>query len=194
MKVLMAETVRFSEIMRVGGQPRFYLALKDPRTDKAFKEAEREQRIVSLKQIPTGTKKDFGFVGVLNEQFVSYLIFPRPLADFSGKRVVGIKYDELENSETIKPSARRKEHTAHEAPPKIERPTKPAPKPKPAPEKKRFKARVQIMWTKTADVEVEAFTRTAAKALGKEIAREQAHLPNGRIMIRVFGVRQINRR
>ena len=51
----------------------------------------REERVLSLKQEPTGTKKDFGTVGFLQEKYVSYLIFPKPLTPFAGKRVVGIK-------------------------------------------------------------------------------------------------------
>ncbi len=97
----MTGTVRFSEVLKVGGKPKQYLPFADPRRDKAFAEAEREQRIVSLKQAPTGNQKDHGIIGVLREKFVSYLIFQKSLSRFVGHRVVGINYGQLAEADAI---------------------------------------------------------------------------------------------
>src|SRR5215210_7440874 len=101
----MGETVRYSEVLKSAGAPEVYLPLSDPKHDANFMRAVREVRVLSLKQEPTGTKKDFGTVGYLPERFVSYLIFPKSLKSFEGRRVIGIKYDTLSEAEVSTPKA-----------------------------------------------------------------------------------------
>src|ERR1044071_6275623 len=100
----MAETVRFTEVLKACGKPRYYLPFANPRTDKTFTKAERERRILSLKQSPTGHQKDYGIIGVLRERHVAYLIFSKSLSRFAGKRVVGIRYDQLDDADSLMPS------------------------------------------------------------------------------------------
>src|SRR5688572_20763918 len=101
----MAGTVRFSELVKAAGQPEVYLPLADPKQDRNFMRAAREQRVVSIKQEPTGTKKDFGTIGFLAEKYLTYLIFPKPLTTFADKRIVGIKYDTLNQASVASPRA-----------------------------------------------------------------------------------------
>lgn len=65
----------------------------DPRADKSFMAAVRENRVMTLKQETVGTKKDFGTVGFLQERNVSYLVFPKSLTAFAGRRIVGVRYE-----------------------------------------------------------------------------------------------------
>ena len=95
----MADTVRFSAVLRSSGEPKVYLPLVDPKQDRNFMRSVREKRVLSLKQEPTGTKKDFGTVGFVEEKYVSYLVFPKSLIAFVGKRIVGVKYDTLRQAD-----------------------------------------------------------------------------------------------
>jgi hypothetical protein len=113
----MGETVRFSELIEKAGKPEIYLPLSDPKLDRNFMGAAREGRVLSIKQEPTGTKKDFGTVGFVAEKYLSYLVFPKPLTEFKDKRVVGIKYDILSDAAFSTPPA----HT-----PSLRRSIKPA--------------------------------------------------------------------
>src|SRR5829696_1677150 len=151
----MAATVRFSAVVQASGKPDVYLPLADPKHDRNFMRAVREQRVLSLKQEPTGTKKDFGTVGFVPDKYVSYLIFPKSLARFAEKRIVGIKYDTLENASVAAP--RPKAGTAG-------RSMKPAaPKPKPKPRPKRFKATICITTTREIQIAVLAYDKEEAR-------------------------------
>lgn len=72
----MPGTVRFSAVVQASGKPEVYLPLADPKHDRGFMRAVRQHRVMSLKQEPTATKKDFSIVGFVEEKYVSYLIFP----------------------------------------------------------------------------------------------------------------------
>ena len=89
----MAKTVRFSELVKKSGSPHVVTLWTDPKKDRAFVRATRENRILTIKQESVGTKKDFGVVGFREEKNVSYLIFPKPLPKIGEAKVVGIKYD-----------------------------------------------------------------------------------------------------
>jgi hypothetical protein len=161
----MRETVRFSELLKVVGKPEIYLPLADPKRDRAFMHAVREDRVLSLKQQPTGTKKDFGVVEFLPERYVSYLIFPKPLTAFKGKRAVGIKYDVVSDA-AISTSRGTAVPTTRSV-----RPAQPKPKPKPRP--KRFTATVRLTTTNDVHVTVEAFDENEAREKAENAARKQ---------------------
>ena len=74
-----------------------HLPFSDPEKDKDFMRAAKEERVVTVKQDPTSKQKDFGIVGFLKEKFATYLVFSRSLGEYSGQRVVGIKYDLLKS-------------------------------------------------------------------------------------------------
>src|SRR5688572_9975583 len=154
----MGETVRFSEIMKAGGTPEIYLPLSDPKHDRDFMRAVREDRVLSIKQEPTGTRKDFGIVGFVPEKYVSYLIFPRSLKPFEGRRVIGIKYDALRQTQLS---------TEHASASPRSRSVKPKPRPK------RFTATVRLTSTREVKVSVRAFDEEEARRKAEESARQQ---------------------
>jgi hypothetical protein len=59
----------------------------------------RRQRLLPLRQELTGTKRNFGTFGFVEEKHVSYLIVPKSLGEFVSKRIVGIKYESLHQAD-----------------------------------------------------------------------------------------------
>lgn len=163
----MEETVRFSKVVKMAGGPEVYLPLSDPMRDRYFTRALREERVLSLTQEPTGTKKDFGTVGYSSDRHVSYLIFPKSLKSFKAKRVIGIKYDTLSEVSLS---------TSAAASSKRGRSIKPKPSPKPKPRPKRFTATVRLTAANEVQVTVEAFDEKEARAKAVSAARQQADL------------------
>ena len=159
----MGETVRFTEVVKVAGTPEIYLPLADPKDDRNFMRAVKDQQVLSLKQEPTGIKKDFGTVGFVREKFVSYLIFPKSLARFEGRRVIGIKYDTLQQAGFSTPRVGVVGRG---------RSTKPKPSPKPKPRPKRFSATVRVTETNDVTVTVEAWSK---KRLAPKLKRKRAN-------------------
>jgi hypothetical protein len=88
-----AKNVRFASVVAQAGQPEVYLPLSDPKHDRAFMRAVKEHRVLSVKQEPTSTRKDFGVVGFDEARHNTYLVFEKPLTKFLDARIVGIKYD-----------------------------------------------------------------------------------------------------
>jgi hypothetical protein len=183
----MAETVRFMEVLRVGGQPKSYLPLADPRSDKSFMRAAREHRIVSLKQTPTGTHKDFGVVGVLWEKYVSYLIFPKSLARFENKRVIGIKYEQIEEVPMVAPHSLPK---IRKPKPEKKSPAEGQSQHDPRPLPKKFAVQLQITATKKMEVTIEAFTRKEAQARAIAAGYELKDFSNASVVVRASAVRE----
>ncbi len=175
----MGETVRFSELVKSAGAPEVYLPLSDPRHDRSFMRAVRDERVLSLKQEPAGTKKDFGTVGYLPERFVSYLIFPKSLKRFKDQRVVGIKYDALSEAAVSTPKAR---------PAPRGRSMKPKPPPKPKPRPKRFTATVRLTATNDVRVTVEASNERAARREAVMAAREQGDLSSTEVQTNLLRI------
>jgi len=91
-----SKTVRFSDIIQFAGQPKLYTPWIEPDKDPELKRAIREHRVMTLRQANVGTRKDFGEIGFSADNQVSYLIFPRSLRQFDGRKIVGIKYDRFE--------------------------------------------------------------------------------------------------
>jgi hypothetical protein len=186
----MSDSVRFSVVVQTGGQPQLYLPLANPRQDREFMRAVRDERVLSLKQEPTGSKKDFGIVGLVEEKFVSYLVFPKTLRKFAGKRVIGIKYDTLKQSKLT---------TARGASPGKKPPRNPLaraainsrrapakPKPKPAPP--RFTATVRFTAMQDVEVTVEARNQQEARAKAAEAARPRIDWVSANVETKVTGL------
>jgi hypothetical protein len=87
---------RFHELVKQFGKPQPVTLWAKPEENRAFMKAVRENRVLTVSQPPKGTKKDFGQIGFHLQPSASYLVFPRPLHKDAQLRVVGIKYDELE--------------------------------------------------------------------------------------------------
>jgi len=153
-----AKTVRFSEIVRECGAPEPVTFWQEPEKDRDFKRAVAGQRIMTVKQENVGTKKDFGVAGFYREPNAAYLIFPKSLQAYEGKRVVGIKYDLLAKSKPKGPMAKvRPQSTGTAGPAAIPE--------KAATARSRARFRVTIRFTATVEtaLEVEAENKTAAK-------------------------------
>ena len=101
------------------GTPEAYTAWTDPKRDPRFQAAWRENRVLSIQQNPAGQTKDFGIVGFHKDQNMAYLLFPKPLTEFEGRKIVGIAYDTVytpPRGPVVKPSAGKKKSTPHPSP------------------------------------------------------------------------------
>jgi|KBSMisStandDraft_5_1062788.scaffolds.fasta_scaffold217747_2 hypothetical protein len=101
MTVSKTGTVRFGKVVEAIGKPEIVALWTKPERDKRFMAAARQNRVMTIKQETVGSVKDFGTVGFLREKNVSYLVFPKPLKEFEGRRIVGIQYDLIETPEPI---------------------------------------------------------------------------------------------
>ena len=102
-----AKSVRFTAVVAAAGKPKVYLPFSDPTQDRSFMQAANENRVLTIRQEPTATRADFGTVEYNEEKSATYLIFPKSLAGFSGARVIGIKYDVLEDASFVASPAPR---------------------------------------------------------------------------------------
>src|SRR5262245_57944752 len=178
MELIETKQVRFSKLVEQGGKPAAYLPFGDPEKDESFMRAVKEERVVTIKQEPTSKHKDFGIVGFLKEKYVTYLIFPKSLRQFSGQRVIGINYDVLSSENVIPfgdPQPARARTKAAKAPPK----EKPAPKPKkepkkekPPPKRKQFSVRLRVTATVEKEFQVTAWNKREAENKARSGARE----------------------
>jgi hypothetical protein len=92
------------------------LLLVDPAKDKTLQAAIKSDRVMTLYQQSGGT--DHGVVGFEQGRSRQFLVFPKPLKPFLGQRIVGIKYELLEDTPAPKKETVKKEAT---------QPTEPAP-------------------------------------------------------------------
>jgi len=100
-------TVRFSKVIEASGKPDFHLLLIDPAKDKTLQSAIKSDRVMTLYQQSGET--DHGIVGFEQGRSRQFLVFPKPLKAFQGQRIVGIKYELLEDTPTPKPEPAKKE-------------------------------------------------------------------------------------
>jgi hypothetical protein len=100
-------TVRFSKVLEACGKPDIHLLLIDPAKDKTLQAAIKSDRVMTLYQQSGGT--DHGVVGFEQGRSRQFLVFPKPLKPFLGQRIVGIKYELLEDAPVPKKEATEKE-------------------------------------------------------------------------------------
>jgi hypothetical protein len=93
------KTVRFSEVVKRGGEPEPYLVLMKPAQDKALQAAIKKHQVMTVFQQTVGTKTDYGEVGFEEGSSRQYLVFPKSIRAFEGRKVVGIKYELLSSAE-----------------------------------------------------------------------------------------------
>lgn len=99
----MPKDIRFGELVKTSGKPEVISLWTDPKENRSFMKAVKENRVLTLIQEPTSKKKDFGRIGFHQEPYASYLIFPRPLPTGTKPRVIGIKYDLVEQPRVSDP-------------------------------------------------------------------------------------------
>lgn len=92
------KTVRFSVLVDSAGKPDTHLLFIKPEDDKILQKAIKAKRVVTVFQNTTGNKTDHGEVGFEPGASRQYLIFPKTVGAFDGRKVVGIKYELLESA------------------------------------------------------------------------------------------------
>lgn len=113
-------TVRFAKVVEASGKPDIHLLLIDPAKDKTLQAAIKTDRVMTLHQQSGGT--DHGVVGFEQGRSRQFLVFPKPLKPFLGQRIVGIKYELLEDAPAPKKETPKKEAIE----PTAEEPSEPA--------------------------------------------------------------------
>jgi len=101
-------TVRFSEVVNSSGRPDTHLLLMAPAKDKELQAAIKANRVMTVYQGLGSTKTDYGTIGFAEGSSRQFLLFPKTLKSFEGKRVIGIKYDLLESIPVSKEEATSK--------------------------------------------------------------------------------------
>jgi hypothetical protein len=91
----MGKTVRFAQLVAAAGKPYVATLWTQPKDDRHFARAVRENRVLTVHQTIGSGKKDFGVVGFHEDKNVSYLVFPKRLRAQPETQVIGIKYDML---------------------------------------------------------------------------------------------------
>lgn len=114
----MANQVRFTQLVKASGRPHSAtLWVADPAKDPEFKKAIAENRIVTVHLVNVGSKKESGEIGFIKGGAASYLIFPKSLPLAEGTRVIGLKFDMLDDPKVKDPvkiePAKRKPKTEH---------------------------------------------------------------------------------
>ena len=141
-----AKTVRFTQVVERSGRPHSHTLWLAPDKDPELKRAIAAHRVMRIEPGPSGGKTDFGTVGfnASDSAGAQILIFPKSLKSFEGARVVGIKFDlveqpKLENARAPAPKPARRRSSPPPpaaartpppaAPPAPPKPGKPPPKP-----------------------------------------------------------------
>lgn len=129
-------TVRFSQLVEEAGRPAVHALWTAPEQDRAFQAAVRSCRVVTV--TPGKGKADAAEVGFIpGGGGRQYLVFPRSVKHFEGRRVVGVKFDLVEQPTAIAARAQdiwegvgRKRRAAAKPPPATRR--QPAPRENPS--------------------------------------------------------------
>ena len=85
-------TIRFGDLVRGSGRPRVVTLWTDPKKDRPFSKAIRENRVLTVHTDPASRRKDYGEIGFCREQGALYLVFPERLPEERKARIVGINY------------------------------------------------------------------------------------------------------
>jgi hypothetical protein len=91
-----SKEIRFAQLVKTSGKPSTITLWTKPKDNAVLMKAVRENRVLTVFQKPTGTQKDYGQIGFFEQPFSLYLIFPKPLPKPNQARIIGIKYDALE--------------------------------------------------------------------------------------------------
>ena len=155
-------TVRFSKVLEACGKPDIHLLLIDPAKDKTLQAAIKSDRVMTLYQQSGST--DHGVVGFEQGRSRQFLVFPKPLKPFLGQRVVGIKYELLEEAPVSKKEPANKE-TVKEP---DEQPSEPAPPTKDHRPPKRTERQMPTVVSKTGTNKTDDTTGSGENKAGRE--------------------------
>jgi hypothetical protein len=158
-------TLRFSELVKRHGAPEIRSLWTKPEDDASFMRAVKQGRVLTLSQEPSSKHKDSGEIGYHQRPHAAYLVFPKPLDESKGVKVVGIKYDlikEPDIPDAISPTALKKHSPKKRkvAQEKLEKiPT--------------FNIRIRRIATIETTIPVEAKTKSEARKQAVQIAQSQ---------------------
>ncbi len=99
MRSFHVKTVRFTNVVKRAGAPEPHLVWSKSEQDPDLKKAIQQHRVMTVFQNAVGHKADHGQVGFEPGANRQFLIFPKSLRAFEGHNVVGIRYDELQETE-----------------------------------------------------------------------------------------------
>lgn len=99
------KTVRFTQIVERSGQPHVHTLWLPPEKDPELKRAIAAGRVMTVESGAGGGKTDVGVVGfdAQHARDAQFLIFPKSVKAFDGARVVGIKFDLVEQPKFAAP-------------------------------------------------------------------------------------------
>jgi hypothetical protein len=86
------KTARFRDLVARCGRPVVHLSWSGPTKDPVLQAAAAANRLLTVNQEGRAGRKDHGEVGLRPARSVQYLIFPKSLRAFIGRRIVGIDY------------------------------------------------------------------------------------------------------
>jgi hypothetical protein len=89
------KTARFTSVVERSGVPQTYTPWSDPARDRELQRAVKAGKVMTIHQSNVGTKKDYGTIGFHSDGPALFLIFPRPLTPFQGRRIVGVDYEKV---------------------------------------------------------------------------------------------------
>lgn len=93
------KAARLESLIEAAGQPEQVTLWAKPKAGSEFIKAAEQNRVATVVQNNTGTKKDFGVIGFETLPNATFLLFPRPLPYAAGTRIVGIKYERIAQPE-----------------------------------------------------------------------------------------------
>lgn len=188
MELKKMKTVRFADLVKKSGNPKQVTLWVEPREDRDFSKAISEGRVVTLFQQNVGSKKDYGLVGFFQKPGTVFLVFPKPISYADETKVVGIKYEQVQEQElegelfkpSPKPENAKKEHRNR----KKQRVQREEPnsqtkrglragakRPEPRQKRYRFESRVKIIAEQEVTISTEATSVQEAKKSMEEKAK-----------------------
>jgi hypothetical protein len=207
MKVVDVKTIRFAPLVQSFGRPRAKTLWSDPKSDRDLQKAIKENRLLTIVQHNVGTKTDYGLIGFFPEEKGPFLIFPKALGYAAGSKVVGLKWDLIEEPAPPDPvdwrslqraqtrPNRRNHMPGEETNPPPFRPKngkvaesgipRPAPAPVPeAPKLKRFHVTIEVTARQQIETQVEGHTKTEARknALAMPLHLDWKEVKTGRVV------------
>jgi hypothetical protein len=177
-------TIRFAELVKTSGRPQILTLWSSPGRDVELAKAIHDNRVVTLKQVNVGTKKDFGLVGFFKQRQSAFLIFPKPIEPAAGTKVIGIKYELIETPKPADPVS-LDERARYDSKSKSKPPVRST-----AQRKKTEVTKFEIVFEVTATLQVplsvEAADPTEARKKAESmLAGEQLDFSNARTKTRV---------
>ena len=179
-----ARTVRFSDLVKHFGPAHQVTLWSDPKTDKSFMRAVAENRVITITLHNVGTRKDFGIVGFDPKPSATWVVFAKPLSAATGTKVIGVKYELLEEPPVKDPVSLSPPARSREVGPAKPKPAKAVfertdidkkviafPEPKPP---QKFKIAISVTTKSQVEKEIEAENAKEARALALEEMKKKS--------------------